>query len=145
MSINVVIVDQDVKLARLYRRFLAGHGVSAEIAQCGLDCLKMINQHPPDVLVLDHDFPWGDGEGVLACLREDGLSLPVILTTWAASPQSVHELVAPPVVLCLRKFFPLPVLLHGVLLTANTREKRDPFSGRVLLTEQEVPTWTVSR
>ncbi len=72
----------------------------------------MVRDRGPHVLVLDCELPWGDGAGVLACLREDGLSLPVILTTWKDAPEA--RLLAPPVVRCLRKFFPLPALLDAV-------------------------------
>ena len=113
MSIDVLIADQDVELARLYCRFLSEKGLSAEIAETGLECLKRVHWKKPDVLVLDHDLAWGDAEGVLACLREDRFPLPVILTSWNIASESI-PLLEPPVVQCLRKFFPLPALLDEV-------------------------------
>ena len=79
-----------------------------------------VRRHVPDVLVLDCELPWGDAMGILACLQEDDLSLPVILTTWNTSPESVRQLVVPPVVRCLRKFFPLPALLDGIHLAVKS-------------------------
>jgi CheY-like chemotaxis protein len=114
MSPRILIADQDVKLARLYGAFLSDHGMVVETAASGLECLTLVRLQAPDVLVLDHELPWHDAAGVLACLREDGLSLPVLLTTWSASAATVRRLVAPPVVRCLRKFFPLPTLLDSV-------------------------------
>jgi DNA-binding response OmpR family regulator len=116
MSLEVLIADQDVELAMLYRRFLHSHGLSAETVTGGLECLRRIRQRPPDVLVLDCGLLWGGADGVVACLREEGASLPVILTTWSTSPEEVCRLVVPPVVHCIRKFFPLPALLKSIRL-----------------------------
>ena len=120
MSLHILIADQDIALARLYRRFLSNHGLSAEAVASGLECLKEVRQQAPDVLVLDHELRWGDALGVLTCLRQDGLSMPVLLTTWQRSPETVRRLVVPPVVLCLRKFFPLPALLDGIHLAIHS-------------------------
>ncbi|MTV78206.1 response regulator, partial [Streptococcus pneumoniae] len=72
MHLDVVIADQDVELAELYCRFLAENGFSAKTAGDGLECLRKVRRHAPDVLILDCELPWGDAEGVLACLREYG-------------------------------------------------------------------------
>jgi DNA-binding response OmpR family regulator len=120
MSLEVLIADHDVELAMLYSRFLARHGFSAETVTGGLECLRRIRQLSPDVLVLDRDLPWGGGDGVVACLREEGVSVPVILTTWSTSPDMVGGLVVPPVVHCLRKFFPLPALLECIRFALST-------------------------
>jgi CheY-like chemotaxis protein len=128
MDVDVLMADQDVKLAKLYCRFLADHGFSAETATCGLECLEMVRQLAPEVLVLDRELAWDDASGVLAWLREDGLPLPVILTTWNASPRTIQRLVVPPVVLCLRKFFPLPALLDAIHVAVNGHGIRRVFS-----------------
>lgn len=145
MHLDVVIADQDVELAKLYCRFLAVHGIAAETAACGLECLGIIRHQVPDVLVLDRELPWRDAKGVLACLREDGLTLPVILTTWNASQETVRRLVVPPIVLCLRKFFPLPALLEGIHCAVNSYGSQDVFSESLQLTQQGDPTWSANR
>lgn len=123
MPLDVLITDEDVELARLYCRFLAVNGFSAETATCGLECLRKVGQLDPHVLILDSELPpRGDAAGVLACLREDGLSLPIILTTWNSSQETIDRLVVPPVVLCLRKFFPLPELLDGIRIAVGRQE-----------------------
>jgi CheY-like chemotaxis protein len=120
MNPDVLVADHDIKLARLYCRFLADHGLTAEAVSDGLQCLGVVRQSDPQVLVLDHELPWGDGEGVLACLREDGRSLPVILTTWRRSPEFARRMIVSPVVACLRKFFPLPTLLDTIQMATVT-------------------------
>lgn len=120
MHVDVVIVDQDAELAKLYCRFLANHGLTAEAATRRRECLELVRLQAPDVLVLDHELPRGDAKGILACLREDRLPLPIILTTWNAPPKTIQRLVVPPIVLCLRKFFPLPALLEGIRFAVNS-------------------------
>ena len=142
MKLEVLVADQDVELAQLYCRFLADHELTAAAASSGLECLGMVRQWNPRVLVLDHELPWGDGEGVLACLREDSLSLPVILTTWKTSATFARQLIVPPVVVCLRKFFPLPALLDNIRTCLPTENHS---SDSLELSYQGDATWNASR
>ena len=73
MSLDVLIADQDVELAKLYGRFLADQGLTTETAEHGLECLGKVRQQNPQILVLDYELPWGDAKGVLACLRRGRL------------------------------------------------------------------------
>ncbi len=118
MRLDVLVADQDVKLARLYCRFLEENGLGARPISGGPECLALARQAPSAALVLDRELRWP--AGVVACLREAGLSVPVILTTWNASPRCLRQLVTPPIVRRLRKFFPLPVLLHAVQQAATS-------------------------
>jgi DNA-binding NtrC family response regulator len=114
MNLDVLIADQDIKLARLYGQFLDENAISARAVWGGLECLRMIRELNPSILVLDHELPWRDSEGVLACLRADKRALPVILTTWDARPHRVDQLMVPPVIRCLQKFFPLAMLIATI-------------------------------
>lgn len=145
MSLDVLIADQDVDLARLYCRFLTKHGLTTAAVASGLECLGMVHDREPRVLVLDHELPWGDGEGVLACLRADGLSLPVILTTWKASPEMARQLVIPPVIMCLRKFIPLSSLFDRIRSAIRCDGSREVFSDSLVLSQQGEATWSASR
>jgi len=143
MRPDVLIADQDVELAGLYRRCLTGHGLVVELAASGLECLGRAQQDTPRVLVLDRELPWGDADGVLACLREADLPLPVILTTWEG--ETARRLVEPPVVLCLRKFFPLQALLEAVLLVSPRRPSDDPATEEFAVATQADPGRNATR
>lgn len=117
---RVLIVDRDVELAELYCRFLEENGISAESAGDGLECMWKVWQRTPDALILDRELPWGDADGVLACLRQDEMSLPVVLTTWNPSRVAARRFVVPPVVQCLHKFIPLRALLSAVQLAVDS-------------------------
>jgi len=124
MRLDVLVTDQDIALARLYCRFIKERSFSAKAASNGLSCLDLVCRHNPQLLILDRELPRRDGDGVLACLRADGKSMPVILTTWNTPPNCLES----PVVACLRKFFPLQDLLEAVELALNTRVRVLPTS-----------------
>lgn len=145
MSLDVLIVDQDVELARLYGGFLTTYGFSAATAPGGPECLERIHQEGARVLVLDRELLCSDGEGVLARLREDWWPGSVILTAWNISPEIIPQLLVPPVVLCLRKFFPLSALLQGVRLAVNGYEGREASSDSHAGPRPAHPGWAVSR
>ena len=128
MRVNVLIADQDVELARLYCQYLAGKGCLADLASSRLECLKKLREQVPNVLILDRELPHRAADGVLASLRMEDLPPPVILTTWSTSPKTLNGLVVSPVVLCLRKFFPLPSLLAGIHHAVNHCECRSAFA-----------------
>ncbi|MFM7151209.1 MAG: response regulator, partial [Gemmataceae bacterium] len=97
-----------------YCRYLNGQGWKARSVSGALECLWKVSQAIPKVLVLDHELPWGDGEGVIGCLREENFNLPVIVTTWNTSQTFARRVISPPVVACLTKFFPLEKLRDAV-------------------------------
>ena len=49
-----------------------------------LDCVSQLREETPNVLVLDPVLPWGGGDGVLACMREDKTvpNVPTLLHSW---------------------------------------------------------------
>jgi DNA-binding NtrC family response regulator len=126
---DVLIIDRDEDLAQLYCRFLDENGFSADTAASKEGCLRKLRQKSWAVLVLDREHPRCEARALFHCLRKEGLLLPVILTTWVASPDVVLRLVVPPAVLCLRKFFPLPMLLDGVRFASECRVLDDRGSG----------------
>lgn len=120
MGLDVVVVDQDRQLAELYCEFLTSHGFRAEASASRSGCSALLRDRPPRVLVLDGDLGRGVAELILSDLRARLPSVPVVLTTWGAAPMAAAGPAASPVVLCLRKFFPLPSLLDGIRFALGT-------------------------
>jgi FixJ family two-component response regulator len=123
MCLEVLIADQDFALAELYCRFLAADGFAARRVRSARECLEMASEEAPGVFVIDLELSWSDE--VLAGLGARGLLPAVILTTWSDSPTMPRSRPIPPVVLCLRKFFPLPMLREGIRFAFRTLEARD--------------------
>jgi DNA-binding response OmpR family regulator len=115
MNPLLLLAESDADLAEIYRKFLSRHGYVVEIAADGLECLAKLRCLIPDVLILDADILWGGGDGVLACLREEGsCGIPVVLTGTGSSACLRGRYDSFPEVQCLEKPFPLSVLLASV-------------------------------
>jgi DNA-binding response OmpR family regulator len=86
---RILIADPDDRLIANHRHYLQACGYI--VAACGdaLGCVDLVRSFRPDLLVLDPDLPWGQGEGVLS-LMDDG-ELPVVPVVLVSSrPCLVH-------------------------------------------------------
>jgi DNA-binding NtrC family response regulator len=128
MTARLLIAEGDGELREVYRRFLAERSYDVETAADGLECLGKLRRLMPAVLVLDRELHWGGGDGVLAWLREQGVTtgVSVVLTATAGSYPDVLGDMRPPVVRFLPKPFALAALLESVraAVAESRREKR---------------------
>jgi DNA-binding NtrC family response regulator len=129
MGTEVLILDRDAALARLYCGVLANHGFSAETVASAPKCRDMLRHRSRDVLVLDREIPNQGATRLIACLKKEEMSTRVVLTTWTATAELTRRLVVPPVVLCLRKFFPLPALVDAVRIATQSIGTRHTVCG----------------
>jgi CheY-like chemotaxis protein len=83
MSTNVLIVDDNDDNLRIMRGILTGQGFEVRTAADGASALALIEQAPPDVILLDVMMPEMDGLEVLDRLKGSAqtASIPVILVT----------------------------------------------------------------
>ena len=96
---KVLLAEADRELRATYAGFLADHGLRAEMADSGLQCVAKLRRQVPDLLVLDLDLPWGGGDGVLGFLHEEPQFLPnrIVLTASPESSGVLNGLALPPV------------------------------------------------
>jgi CheY-like chemotaxis protein len=125
--IRVLLADHDPSLRSLYSRGLPLLGFEVATAASGLDCVAMLRSFRPDVLVLEPDLLWGQGEGVLARMREDAdvPSVPVLLHYKGVPPERYKQLCVPPV----EGDFMKPLSVSGLVdrinrIVASSREER---------------------
>ena len=127
MNTRLLVADSDPSLADLCRRFFSNREYSnreyeVAMAASGLECLAKLRDVLPVALVLEWELPWGGGDGVLACMREEPLlrDTPVVIITSDLPCDQPLEILeaglyqqttAPPVIDCLAKPFHLAVLL----------------------------------
>jgi DNA-binding response OmpR family regulator len=69
-SVRVLMADPDQSLQPMYRERLLQEGYEVVTAASGLECLARLRERAPDVLVMEPQLPWGDGEEVLAVMGE---------------------------------------------------------------------------
>jgi len=79
--VRVLIVEDDLRMASLVRRGLAGEGLAADVASTGEDALWMAQSHPYDAIVLDVMLPGLDGFETCRRLRGAGVWVPVLMLT----------------------------------------------------------------
>ncbi|MFD1956131.1 response regulator transcription factor [Paenibacillus thailandensis] len=76
-----MVVDDDEKIISLLRRSLAFEGYEVTTAANGLEGLKTLMTHDPDLLVLDVMMPQVDGWEVCRRVRESGSTVPILMLT----------------------------------------------------------------
>jgi DNA-binding response OmpR family regulator len=80
MPLQVLIVDDDVRLFELLERYLEQNDVSARSAPDGQTALRLLESGTVDAVLLDVMMPGMDGLAVLRKIRETS-DLPVIMLT----------------------------------------------------------------
>ena len=80
---TVLVVDDEDPLRRLLCDLLEREGYRTVEARDGAEALDRVDQHAPDLVLLDLNLPGLDGYGVLAKLRSRGdtKTLPVVVLT----------------------------------------------------------------
>jgi CheY-like chemotaxis protein len=90
---KVLVIDDDLIVAVIYRRFLTAHGFAVEVARDGAAGLDMLVASRPDAVILDLMMPKISGLNVLRTIRAQPAfaNLPVLIMTAAAFPALVEE------------------------------------------------------
>lgn len=78
---RILVVEDELKMARLIKRGLRDEGQAADIANSGEDALWMAAATDYDVIVLDVMLPGIDGFETCRRLRQDGVWAPVVMLT----------------------------------------------------------------
>ena len=78
---RVLVVEDNDTLAFGLRNNLEIEGYAVDVASDGPSGLAAARREPPDLIVLDLMLPGMDGYRVLRQLRDDGLTMPVLILT----------------------------------------------------------------
>ena len=81
VSMRILIVEDEVKLASLIRRGLREEGLLADVAIRGEGALWMGGSSEYDAIVLDVMLPGIDGLEACRRLRADGVRTPILMLT----------------------------------------------------------------
>ncbi|MDX1967164.1 MAG: response regulator [Planctomycetaceae bacterium] len=74
MPTSVLVAERNVILLDAMVAQLSMAGYVVHKAQSGLECLGKLRESWPDAAVIDHQLPWGGGDGVAAWLQEEAFS-----------------------------------------------------------------------
>lgn len=78
---QILIVEDESKLAYALQQGLQDEGYTAGVALSGEDALRWLERTIPDLVLLDVMLPKQNGINVLRELRRDGFHVPVLLLT----------------------------------------------------------------
>ncbi|WCE05952.1 response regulator [Pseudoxanthomonas sp. JBR18] len=80
-SSRILIVDDDLELRDMLRRYLTEHGFEVQALASASKLDERLRREPYDALVLDLMMPGEDGLSVLRRLRAEGSTLPILMLT----------------------------------------------------------------
>ncbi|BAP42721.1 sensor histidine kinase/response regulator [Pseudomonas sp. StFLB209] len=82
-TLRVMVVDDSVTVRKVTSRLLERHGMQVLTAKDGVDAMSLLEQHTPDILLLDIEMPRMDGFEVASLIRrhERLRDLPIIMIT----------------------------------------------------------------
>jgi DNA-binding response OmpR family regulator len=78
---NLLVVEDDPRLADVVKRGLQEEGYPVTLAHSGEEALTLLEREHFDLLLLDMLLPRLDGLGVLRAVRQHGSDLPVLILT----------------------------------------------------------------
>ena len=80
---QIMVVDDDPDTVSILARHLQREGFAAIEASSGAECLRIVHEHPVDVILLDLMMPEMDGFQVCRALKQDPdtAEIPVIMIT----------------------------------------------------------------
>ncbi|MDP9473254.1 MAG: response regulator [Chloroflexota bacterium] len=76
---TILVVDDDGLLCGLLHDVLSEEGYEVRCAHHGVAALEEIGRSLPDLVLTDVQMPYLDGIGLLGCLEERSLNVPVVL------------------------------------------------------------------
>lgn len=92
MSLRVVLIDDHTLFRAGLEGLLASRGIDiAASVDSGADCLKLVNELKPDVVLLDMRMPGLDGLAVLRTLRAQNVAMPIVMLTTSTEESDLVE------------------------------------------------------
>jgi DNA-binding response OmpR family regulator len=146
---RIMIADTDETVLEILQSYFWDCGYEVEIASDGLECISLLREFVPSVLVLDQNLLWGGCDGVLALMQANAelAKIPVILVTEGNS--EVHLTGRLPVASQLQKPFKLDELLEEIADVLATKRFvtaiRSDHKALTKLTEFQLQTYHQSQ
>ena len=107
---KILVIDDEPTVRELIGRLLRRQGYDVVLAESGEKGLELFRGEHPDVIVLDLKMPGMDGFTVLQQVRGLNPSQPVIVLTWAGTPEMEQKVLALGVTEFVEKEFSLHLL-----------------------------------
>lgn len=82
---SVLVVDDDTSILDTVSAILSGEGYDVISAATGQEALEAVARKQPVLILLDMRMPVMDGWAVARALREEGITVPIVVMTAAES------------------------------------------------------------
>ena len=89
---ELLLVEDDVRVRRFVRRGLEAEGYCVTAAQDGIDGLHRAQAESYDVVILDVMLPGLSGREILKCVQDKHPTTPVIVISGASDKRDAEEL-----------------------------------------------------
>lgn len=86
MTMTIVIIEDNPDSSRLAKKLLDKAGFNVYIAEDGESGFDMVNEHRPDLVLMDLGLPDMDGQTVVAMLRQQADTEATIILAFTAYP-----------------------------------------------------------
>jgi len=92
MSLRIVLIDDHTLFRVGLEGLLESRGIEiAASVDSGEDCVQLVKDKQPDVVLLDMRMPNINGLGVLKILRDNGLNMPIVMLTTSTEESDLLE------------------------------------------------------
>jgi two-component system nitrate/nitrite response regulator NarL len=92
MSLRIVLVDDHTLFRVGLEGLLESRGIEiAASVDSGEDCIQLVKEKQPDVVLLDMRMPNINGLGILKILREHNLNMPIVMLTTSTEESDLLE------------------------------------------------------
>lgn len=120
MTIRVLIAEPDEPLLESYHDCLSRQGFEIATATTGPECVGLLCEFAPDVLVLEPDLPDGWGNKLLGLMRDDPRvpCVPVVVVT-----RRDHEVSEYPI----REYYVNPFSMSRLASAIRTAAEESPL------------------
>jgi DNA-binding response OmpR family regulator len=146
VTMNILIVEDEDKVANAVRRGLEPEGYSVAVARTGEEGFFLVSNQSYDLLILDVMLPGRDGVEILTAVRKRDLSVPVLfLTSKDAVEDRVRGLDAGADDYLVKPFAFSELLARVRALTRRSHRTETVSSLRLADLEMDVPSHSVRR
>lgn len=121
---NIIIIDDDQALHRVFTRILQKEGYTVETAETGSQALAKIKNNTFDVALIDVKLPDINGLDLLPKLKETAPSMVTIVITGYAIPDGKTGALQLGADDFFKKPIPPPVLLEAIKMHLKTKNAK---------------------
>lgn len=92
MSLRIVLIDDHTLFRVGLEGLLESRGIEiAASVDSGDDCVQLVKEHQPDVVLLDMRMPDINGLSVLKILRDNDINMPIVMLTTSTEEADLLE------------------------------------------------------